>query len=87
MEAVHGSETRRIAMILDTDQIKQNIDWLLSNASPPVKYLTHIYLLGTSPHSERTAALWQQVETCEETEEIFNKQEKNGSWYAGGSWD
>jgi hypothetical protein len=73
-------------MILSTDQIKANIAWLLSNGSPPIKYLTHIHLLRTPPYSEEIMALWQQVETSKETEEIFSKQEKNGSWYAGGSW-
>jgi hypothetical protein len=73
-------------MILSTDQIKQNIAWLLSNGSPPVKYLTHIHLLRTPPDAEGMTVLWQQVETYEETKEIFSKQEKNGSWYAGGSW-
>ncbi len=73
-------------MFLSTDQISQNIDWLLSNASPPVKYLTHKNLLGTSLSSGEMQALWQQVETYEETREIFSKQEENGSWYTGGSW-
>ncbi len=73
-------------MILTTDQIKRNIVWLLTNGSAPIKYLTHRQLLRTPPDSEEVMALWQQVETYEETEEIFSKQEKNGSWYTGGSW-
>ncbi len=73
-------------MILSTDQIRRNIAWLLSNGSPPVKYLTHVQLLSTQPASEEVMALWQEVERHEETKEIFSKQEENGSWYAGGSW-
>jgi hypothetical protein len=73
-------------MILSADQIKGNIVWLLSNGSPAVKYLTHIHLSRTPPSAEGIMALWQQVETCKEAEEIFSKQETNGSWYAGGSW-
>jgi len=73
-------------MILSADQVDGNIAWLLSNGSPPIKYLTHVHLLRTPPNSEGMRTLWQQVETCEEAEEIFSKQEKNGSWYAGGSW-
>ena len=30
--------------------------------------------------------LWREVEGSAAVQEIFNKQEKNGSWHAGGSW-
>jgi hypothetical protein len=30
--------------------------------------------------------LWQEVMDCPETREIFDKQEQDGSWCAGGSW-
>jgi hypothetical protein len=73
-------------MFLSADQLKANIDWLLENASPPVRYLTHIHLLRTPLHAEGMAVLWRQVEICPEAEEIFSKQEPDGSWYTGGSW-
>jgi hypothetical protein len=73
-------------MILTPTQIDNNIRWLLQNATPPVRYLTHRYLLRTPPESETIDSLWQEVETCPEVAEIFGKQEADGSWCCGGSW-
>ena len=73
-------------MTLTADQIEKNITWILSNGSPPVKYLTHKHLLKTPSCSEVTKKLWSEVQTCREAQEILGKQEKDGSWCAGGSW-
>jgi hypothetical protein len=73
-------------MTLSTDQLKANIAWLLRDGSAPVRYLTHVHLLRTPSNSEEMEGLWQAVETCQEADEIFSKQEQDGSWYSGGSW-
>ena len=66
-------------------QIEKNINWLLKNSSPPVRYLTHKYLIKTTVQNEINT-LWHDVETCNEVSEIFDKQESDGSWFTGGSW-
>jgi hypothetical protein len=73
-------------MILSVSQIDKNIAWLLSNGSPPVRYLTHKYLLRAPLGSTEMINLWKDVQTCEDVEEIFNKQREDGSWCSGGSW-
>jgi hypothetical protein len=73
-------------MILNSRQIESNISWLLANSSPPVKYLTHRYLLSAEPGSRGMRDLWLDVERSESVTEIFSKQEGDGSWCCGGSW-
>jgi hypothetical protein len=73
-------------MFLNSNQIKKNIDWLLTNGSAPVKYLTHKHLLATADSSKAMRSLWCDVEKSPCVQEIFGKQEKDGSWHAGGSW-
>ena len=70
--------------MLNSNQIENNIDWLLLNGSPPVLYLTHKYLFKTA--ESELKELWQSVLECPEAREIFSKQEKDGSWCTGGSW-
>ena len=70
--------------MLNKDRIDRNINWLLENASPPVLYLTHKYLLNTAEDGLRD--LWLLVLDCPEVSEIFGKQGQDGSWCAGGSW-
>jgi hypothetical protein len=73
-------------MFLNPRQIDGNIEWLLANASPPVKYLTHHHLLGLEPASDRAKELWQAVEQFEIVQEVFSKQQPDGSWHASGPW-
>lgn len=73
-------------MILTRSQIENNISWLLDNGSPPIKYLTHKDILKTTPDSDKMKSLWLDVENCHNAQEIFGKQQKDGSWCAGGSW-
>ena len=73
-------------MFLNSSQIRKNIDWLLANGSAPIKYLTHKHLLSTSGSTKAMRSLWCEVEKSPCVREIFDKQEKNGSWHAGGSW-
>jgi hypothetical protein len=73
-------------MILSTDQIERNIAWLLTNGSAPIKYLTHKHLLAATGSTKAMRSLWHEVENSPCVREIFGKQEKNGSWHAGGSW-
>jgi hypothetical protein len=68
------------------EQIRRSVDWLCDNGSPPVRYLTHRYILGASPGSMRLKDLWHGVEKCGDVIEIFSKQNDDGSWYSGGSW-
>jgi hypothetical protein len=73
-------------MMIDSNQIKKNIDWLLTNGSAPVRYLTHKHLLATKDTSKAMRDLWQEVEDSPSVQEIFDKQEEDGSWHASGSW-
>jgi len=73
-------------MMLSSSQIKRNVDWLLTNGSAPIKYLTHKHLLGTTGSTKSMRSLWYEVDNSPCVQEIFGKQEKDGSWHAGGSW-
>jgi len=73
-------------MFLSTEQIYRNIEWLLENASPPVKYLTHCQLLGLNPHSSAVEELWQAVKQSEIVQNVFSKQRSDGSWYERMPW-
>ena len=73
-------------MFLNEEQIDRNIGWLLEHASPPVLYLTHKYILKADPDTPEMAGLWRQVETCRPVQDIFSKQNPDGSWFAGGAW-
>jgi hypothetical protein len=73
-------------MMLDKGQIENNINWLLSHGSLPVRYLTHKDLLRNDPHSKAMKERWTEVEKCDVAEDIFSKQEADGSWCAEGAW-
>lgn len=73
-------------MFLDARQIETNVDWLLAHGSAPVKYLTHKHLLSTPDSAKAMRRLWHEVENSPCVQEMFGKQEKDGSWHAGGSW-
>jgi hypothetical protein len=73
-------------MFLDQDQINTNIRWLLANASAPVQYLTHKFLLKDDPQSEAMAELWKRVQNSRAAEDIFSRQNEDGSWFSGGDW-
>ena len=73
-------------MFLNAAEIEACTRWLLDNASAPVKYLTHKYLLKADPHSSQMQALWQAVEHSPEAREIFSRQNADGSWFSGGPW-
>ncbi len=72
--------------MLSQDQVEKNIAWLLANGSAPVKWLTYRHLLDQHGDSELMQNLRQDVENSQEVQEIFGKQEPDGSWFAGGSW-
>ena len=73
-------------MHLGKEQIRRSIDWLCNNGSPPVKYLTHRYILAVSSDTKEVEDLWTDVQSCDDVLEIFSKQRDDGSWYSGGSW-
>jgi hypothetical protein len=73
-------------MFLNIEQVKQNIDRLMANASPPVRYLTHIHLLGEDPHGYAADCLWQAVEQSDLVHGIFSKQRPDGSWFDNMPW-
>ncbi|MCD4753427.1 MAG: hypothetical protein K8R40_10180 [Anaerolineaceae bacterium] len=73
-------------MMLNKKQIENNTKWLLTHGSPPVKYLTHRDLLKNDSTSKSMKKLFAEVEKCDVVEEIFSKQEPDGSWCASGSW-
>ena len=71
--------------MLNANQIDKSVAWLLDNGSPPVRYLTHKYLLK-APSSSEMDNLWSDVQTCRDAKEILSKQREDGSWCSGGSW-
>jgi hypothetical protein len=73
-------------VVLTSNQMEKNIDWLLTNGSAPVRYLTHKHILGKSGSSKAMRSLWHEVEDSQCAREIFGKQEEDSSWHAGGSY-
>lgn len=73
-------------MFLNKAEIHSCTNWLLENASPQVKYLTHKHILNTDPQSPIMQNLWREVETDPEAEVIFSRQNEDGSWFSGGPW-
>ena len=71
-------------MFLTIDEMNNNVHWLLQNASPAVKFLTHKYLLKTEPQA--LSALWEAVKTSSDAKEILSCQSEDGSWFSGGPW-
>jgi hypothetical protein len=72
--------------MLSKKQIEHNITWLLNNGSVPIQYLTHRFLLNKKENTPETKRLWQNVKQDPQVIELFAKQNRNGSWCAGGSW-
>jgi hypothetical protein len=73
-------------MFLSTEEIDTSIRWLLENATPPVRYLTHKHILKTDPRSKQMLDLWGCVENSSDARYIFSKQNEDGSWFSGGPW-
>jgi hypothetical protein len=71
---------------LSREEINSGTRWLLENASPPVRYLTHKHILKMNPQSGSMKELWRCVEQCSAAEEIFSRQNEDGSWFSGGPW-
>lgn len=72
--------------MLNKTQIKNNINWLLTNGSIPVKYLTHKNLIRNNSNTVLLKKLFTEVKKCDISEEIFSKQKPDGSWCSSGSW-
>jgi hypothetical protein len=73
-------------MFLSMGEINTSIRWLIENASPPVKYLTYKHILKTDHQSKSMQELWRGVESSSDAEEIFSRQNEDGSWFSGGPW-
>jgi hypothetical protein len=73
-------------MFLNTEQINRNIEWLLANSSPPVRYLTHCHLLNLKPDSNTVKNLWRAVEQSRVVQAVFAKQHPDGSWCSSMPW-
>jgi len=73
-------------MFLSPEEIDRSVRWLLENASPPVRYLTYKHILKADPHSRCMKELWSCVERGSDAEEIFSRQNEDGSWFSGGPW-
>ncbi|MCP4138509.1 MAG: hypothetical protein GY754_46555 [bacterium] len=70
--------------MLDKIQIENNINWLLENASYPVRYLTYKNILYDN--SAISPDLISKIEESDFVTDIFSKQEKDGSWCSPGLW-
>lgn len=84
--AAWANSKDRLIMTLSLNQIKKNVDWLVTNGSAPVRYLTYKHILDKSGSSKAMRSMWHEVEDSLCVREIFGKQEEDGSWHAGGSW-
>jgi hypothetical protein len=73
-------------MFLSPDQIDRCTRWLLAHASPPVQYLTRWRILKADPRSSMMCELWKTVASSREADEIFSKQNEDGSFFSGGPW-
>ncbi len=73
-------------MLLSKSQIQNGIDWLLNNATAPVKYLTNRNLCGQALSTDQIKKLWNEVMQDPQVIEIFSKQKPDGSWCSSGSW-
>jgi hypothetical protein len=73
-------------MFLTKEQIDKSINWLLENSSTPVLYLTHRHILNTSGDTDMMRGLWCKVQSSSDITEIFSKQNRDGSWFASGTW-
>jgi len=73
-------------VFLNAEEIDTNTGWLLANASPPVRYLTHRHILNTDPRSEQMRELWRGVEDSPAAEHILSRQNDDGTWFSGGDW-
>jgi hypothetical protein len=81
-----GSDNLGEYVFLDDRIIENNIQWLLTNGSLPVKYLTRKHIVGNSPSSRTMKDLWKEVLESPDVLEIMEKQKTDGSWFSGGSW-
>jgi len=72
--------------MLNERQVENNIKWLVKNSSQPVKYLTCRDLLNKKTHIKSMKELFATVEKTDIVEEIFSKQNPDGSWCKEGSW-
>ena len=73
-------------MFMSIGEINTSIRWLIENASPPVRYLTHKHILKTDCQSKFMQELWRDVECSSGAEEIFSRQNEDGSWFSSGPW-
>jgi hypothetical protein len=80
------SGVSRALPFLSAEQVAKNTSWLLASGSAPVRYLTQRHLLHTPVASKAMRALWQDVECSPDVREMFAAQDRDGSWFAGGSW-
>ncbi len=69
--------------MLNKTQIESNIEWLLENASLPVKALTYRYILDDKAAADSLA---QKIEESVLVKDFFSKQKDDGSWCASGKW-
>ncbi len=68
------------------DRVERSIEWLLDNASAPVRYLTLLRIVGEDPSTPEMHELWGEAQQHPDNVEAFSKQKPDGSWCSGGSW-
>jgi len=72
--------------MLDNEGVERSIEWLLDNASAPVRYQTRLRIVGEDPSTAEMRALWREAHRHPDNAEAFTKQKPDGSWCSGGSW-
>ena len=72
--------------MLSESQLENNIQWLKTHASEPVIFLTHLNLLKEDPTTQHMQELWKNTKNSQNSQEIFTRQRKDGSWCDGGPW-
>jgi len=73
-------------MFLNAKELRTSIDWLMAEASDPVRYLAARDLAGIPEGSGELAALKRKMEASPDAREILAAQKPDGSWFSGGSW-
>ena len=72
--------------MLGNDRVERSIEWLLNNASAPVRYMTLLRIIGENPSTAEMRALWSEAQRHPDGLEAFSKQKPDGSWCTSGSW-
>jgi hypothetical protein len=73
-------------MFLKASEIDACVEWLMSKASDPVRYLAARDLVRLPKGARELAMLKRKMEASLDAREILGAQKPDGSWFSGGAW-